>query len=77
MGGTWTAVADAKTGAVTGTWTLRRKRSFGPARCHGIDKESFKGETNGFESIDDFKYCGKEPGDIIEFTEADIHGVVH
>ncbi len=49
----------------------------GPARCHGIDKKSFKGETNGFENIDDFEYCGKEPGDIIEFTEADIHGVVH
>lgn len=73
MSGGWSIVFSRPVGDVAPL----RERSVGPARCHGIDKKSLKGETNGFENIDDFKYCGKEPGDIIEFTEADIHGVVH
>lgn len=47
------------------------------ATITAIDGRSFKGEITGFENIDDFKYCGRKPGDLIEFTEADIHGIVH
>ena len=47
------------------------------ATITAIDGKSFKGEITGFENIDDFEYCGKKPGDVIEFTEADIHGMAH
>jgi hypothetical protein len=42
-----------------------------------INGKSFKGEITGFENIDAFEFCGRKPGDTIEFTEADIHGMVH
>jgi hypothetical protein len=42
-----------------------------------INGKLFKGEITGFENIDDYEYCGRRPGDVIEFTESDIHAIAH